>query len=55
MSLSRDSNLISKGSESRISSFERPTLKDLTNSSKRNIDEEPEEVSTKKRKLIGIF
>jgi len=52
MSLSRDSNLISKGSESRISSFERPTLKDLTNSSKRTIDEEPEKVSTKKRKLI---
>jgi len=52
MSLSRENNTAPKGLESKHSNFERPSLKDLTNSNKRHIEEEPEEVSMKKRKLF---
>ena len=55
MSLSQENHAIPKDSEPKHSGFERPTLKDLTNSNKRHIEDEPEETSMKRRKLLGIL
>jgi len=52
MSLSRENSTVPKGTESKHSGFERPSLKDLTNSNKRLIEDESEETSMKKRKLF---